>query len=82
MQDRGTIKSPMPGTFYRRPSPDEDPFVSEGDRVSSGDVVGLVEVMKSFNEIKSDKDGVIERFLVDNEEAVEAGQDLLALGEE
>jgi acetyl-CoA carboxylase biotin carboxyl carrier protein len=72
----------MPGTFYRRPSPDEDPFVNEGDRVSAGDVVGLVEVMKSFNEVKSDKDGVIERFLVENEEAVEAGQDLLALGEE
>jgi acetyl-CoA carboxylase biotin carboxyl carrier protein len=80
MADQQTIKSPMPGTFYRRPSPDEDPFVNEGDRVASGDVVGLVEVMKNFNEIKSDQDGVIERFLVANEDAVEVGQDLVALG--
>jgi acetyl-CoA carboxylase biotin carboxyl carrier protein len=82
MAERRTIKSPMPGTFYRRPSPDEDPFVNEGDRVSNGDVVGLVEVMKSFNEIKSDQEGVIDSFLVENEDAVEAGQDLVALDEE
>jgi acetyl-CoA carboxylase biotin carboxyl carrier protein len=82
MADRKTIKSPMPGTFYRRPSPDEEAFVNEGDAVSSGDVVGLVEVMKSFNEIKSDQDGVIESFLVENEDAVEAGQDLVALRDE
>jgi acetyl-CoA carboxylase biotin carboxyl carrier protein len=81
MADRKTIKAPMPGTFYRRPSPDEDPFVNEGDRVSSGDTVGLVEVMKSFNEVKSDRDGVIESFLVENEDAVEAGQDVAALGD-
>jgi acetyl-CoA carboxylase biotin carboxyl carrier protein len=81
MADRKTIKAPMPGTFYRRPSPDEDPFVSEGDRVSSGDIVGLVEVMKSFNEVKSDQDGVIESFLVENEDAVEAGQAVVALGD-
>jgi acetyl-CoA carboxylase biotin carboxyl carrier protein len=82
MAERRTIKSPMPGTFYRRPSPGEDPFVNEGDRVSNGDVVGLVEVMKSFNEIKSDQEGVIDSFLVENEDAVEAGQDLVALDEE
>jgi acetyl-CoA carboxylase biotin carboxyl carrier protein len=81
MAERKTIKSPMPGTFYRRPSPDDDPFVNEGDRVSSGDVVGLVEVMKSFNEIKSNQEGVIESFLVENEDAVEAGQDLVTLDE-
>ena len=81
MADRKTIKAPMPGTFYRRPSPDEDPFVNEGDRVASGDIVGLVEVMKSFNEVKSDQDGVIDSFLVENEEAVEAGQDVVALGD-
>ena len=82
MQQNRTIKSPMPGTFYRRPSPDEEPFVNEGDRISSGDVVGLVEVMKNFNELKSDQDGVIESFLVDNEDPVEAGQDIVALGED
>jgi acetyl-CoA carboxylase biotin carboxyl carrier protein len=81
MNENRTIKSPMPGTFYRRPSPDEEPFVNEGDRVSSGDIVGLVEVMKNFNEVKSDQDGVIESFLVENEDAVEAGQDIVALGD-
>jgi acetyl-CoA carboxylase biotin carboxyl carrier protein len=79
MADRKTIKSPMPGTFYRRPSPDEDVFVNEGDQISSGDVVGLVEVMKNFNEVKSDQDGVIDSFLVESEDAVEAGQDIAAL---
>ena len=81
MTENRTIKSPMPGTFYRRPSPDDEPFANEGDRVSSGDVIGLVEVMKNFNEVKSDQDGVIESFLVDNEDPVEAGQDIVALGD-
>ena len=82
MQQNRTIKSPMPGTFYRRPGPDEEPFVNEGDRISSGDVVGLVEVMKNFNELKSDQDGVIDSVLVDNEDPVEAGQDILMLGDD
>ena len=50
MADR-TIKSPLPGTFYRRPSPEADAFVSEGDTVKPGDVIGLVEIMKSFHEV-------------------------------
>jgi acetyl-CoA carboxylase biotin carboxyl carrier protein len=74
-----TIKSPLPGTFYRRPSPDADPYISEGDRVQPNDVVGLVEIMKSFHEITSDAEGVVGRFLVENEELVEAGQDIIAL---
>jgi len=76
-----TIKSPYPGTFYRRPSPEADPYVSEGDRVSAGDVVGLVEIMKNFHEVRSEEEGVVERFLVENEDLVEAGQDLVALGD-
>jgi acetyl-CoA carboxylase biotin carboxyl carrier protein len=74
-----TIKSPYPGTFYRRPNPDSEPYVAEGDQVSSGDVVGLVEIMKNFHEIKAETDGLVERFLVENEAAVEAGQDIVAL---
>lgn len=81
MTDDKTIKSPMPGTFYRRPSPDEDPYVDEGDRVSSGDVIGLVEVMKNFNEVRASSDGTIDRFLVDDEDPVDAGQDIVALSE-
>jgi acetyl-CoA carboxylase biotin carboxyl carrier protein len=74
-----TIKSPYPGTFYRRPSPDADPYVSEGDTVKPGDVVGLVEIMKNFHEVTSEQNGVIDRFLVENEGLVEAGQDVLAI---
>jgi len=75
------IKAPAPGTFYRRPSPDEDPYVEEGDRVESGQVVGLVEVMKNFIDVKAPQDGVVETFLVANEDLVEAGQDVAALAD-
>lgn len=71
------IKTPYPGTFYRRSSPNSDPYVSEGDRVRPGDVVGLVEVMKNFFEIKSEVEGTVERFLVENQDLVEADQDVL-----
>jgi acetyl-CoA carboxylase biotin carboxyl carrier protein len=69
----------MPGTFYRRPDPESDPYVEEGDSVSAGDTVGLIEVMKSFHEVKADDDGTVARFLVEDEEAVDAGQDVLEL---
>jgi acetyl-CoA carboxylase biotin carboxyl carrier protein len=78
MSDK-TIKAPMPGTFYRQPDPNTDPFVTEGDEVKPGDVIGLVEIMKSFHEVKSQDSGVVERFLVENEDTVEAGQDLAVL---
>ena len=78
MADR-TIKSPLPGTFYRRSSPEADPFVSEGQEVDAGEVVGLVEIMKNFHEVHSDESGVLDRFLVENEDAVEAGQDIATL---
>jgi biotin carboxyl carrier protein len=82
MADQMTIKAPVPGTFYRRPSPDEDPYADEGDRIESGQVIGLVEVMKNFNEVKADRDGVLASFLVENEDLVEAGQDIATLTEE
>ena len=68
------IKSPIPGTFYRKPSPEEPPFKSEGDTVAKGDVIGLVEVMKSFHELKADGDGTITSFSVEDAEPVMAGQ--------
>ena len=74
-----TVKAQMPGTFYRRPDPDSDPYVEEGDEVSAGDIIGLIEVMKNFNEIKVEEDGKISRFLVESEDPVEAGQDLVEL---
>ena len=74
-----TIKSPMPGTFYRRPDPESDPFVNEGDEISSGDTIGLIEVMKSFHEIKAEGAGTVSRFLIEDEDPVGAGQDLVEL---
>lgn len=69
----------MPGTFYRRPDPESDPYVEEGDEVSAGDTIGLIEVMKNFNEIKAEEDGRVSKFLVEDEEAVDAGQELVEL---
>jgi acetyl-CoA carboxylase biotin carboxyl carrier protein len=74
-----TIKAQMPGTFYRRPDPDSDFYVEEGESVSAGDTLGLIEVMKSFHEVKAEEDGTVSRFLVENEAAVDAGQDLLEM---
>jgi acetyl-CoA carboxylase biotin carboxyl carrier protein len=73
------IVSPLPGTFYRRPAPDKPPFKADGDSVAPGDVIGLVEVMKSFHEVKVTEAGTIRAFLVDNEDAVMAGQPLADL---
>jgi acetyl-CoA carboxylase biotin carboxyl carrier protein len=70
------LLSPLPGTFYRRPSPDKPPYKNEGDTVAVGDVIGLIEVMKSFNEVKADVAGKIVKFVADNEEPVMAGQPL------
>ena len=74
-----TVKAQMPGTFYRRSDPDSDPYVEEGDDVSAGDTIGLIEVMKNFHEVKVEEDGTVSKFLVENEEAVDAGQDLVEL---
>ena len=68
------ILSPLPGVFYRRPSPEEAPYKSEGDKVQAGDVIGLIEVMKSFHEVKSESSGKIVKFLVENEGVIMAGQ--------
>jgi acetyl-CoA carboxylase biotin carboxyl carrier protein len=74
-----TVKSPMPGTFYRCPDPESPPYVEEGDEVSAGDTVGLVEIMKSFHEVKAQEPGRVSKFLVGDEDAVDAGQDILEL---
>ena len=71
------ILSPLPGTFYRRPAPDKPPFKTEGDAVAVGDVIGVIEVMKSFIEVHADTSGKIAKFVVDNEEPVMAGQPLV-----
>lgn len=74
------ILSPLPGTFYRSASPDKPPYKADGDAVAVGDVIGLIEVMKSFHEVKSDLAGVSIRFVTDNEDPVMAGAVLAELG--
>lgn len=71
-----TIKSPMIGTFYRRPSPDKPNFVEVGDDVSAGKVVCIIEAMKLFNEIESEVSGKIVKILVEDASPVEYDQPL------
>ncbi len=71
-----TIKSPMVGTFYRKPSPDKPPFVNVGDDISTGQVVCILEAMKLFNEIESEVNGKIVKVLVDDATPVEFDQPL------
>ena len=70
------VLSPMPGTFYRSPTPDKDPFVKEGDQVAKGDTLCIIEAMKIFNEIKAQCNGSIIKVLVSSGDPVEFGQPL------
>ncbi|MFW5996651.1 MAG: acetyl-CoA carboxylase biotin carboxyl carrier protein [Lentisphaeria bacterium] len=74
-----TINSPIVGTFYNAPAPDEEPFVKAGDVVEDETVVCIVEAMKVMNEIKAEKQGRIKRVLVENGMPVEYGQPLFEL---
>ena len=71
-----TIKSPIIGTFYRKPSPDKSNFVEVGSEISAGDVVCVIEAMKLFNEIESEISGKVVKILVDNASPVEYDQPL------
>ena len=71
------LLAPLPGVFYRKPAPDKPAYKSEGDSVAVGDVVGLIEVMKSFIEVNAEASGKIVRFVVGDEEPIMAGQPLL-----
>ena len=74
-----TIKSPIIGTFYRKPSPDKPNFVEVGDQVSEGQVLCVVEAMKLFNEIESEVSGTIVKILVDDSSPVEFDQPLFVI---
>ena len=73
------IKSPIVGTFYRKPSPEKPPFVNIGDTVSEGDVVCIVEAMKMMNEIKSEYSGKIISILPSDGQPVEFDQTLIII---
>jgi acetyl-CoA carboxylase biotin carboxyl carrier protein len=68
------VVTPIPGVFYRRPDPDSEPFANEGDAVDAGATIGLVEIMKNFQAVETEAAGTLVEFLVDNEDAVVAGQ--------
>ena len=72
-----SIKSPIVGTFYRKPAPDKPPFVEIGDRVEAGDVVCIVEAMKMMNEIKSEFTGTVTAIKLEDGEPVEFDQQLI-----
>jgi acetyl-CoA carboxylase biotin carboxyl carrier protein len=73
------VKSPMVGTFFGSPSPGAAQFVSPGDRVTKGQVIGIVEAMKLMNEIESDAAGEVVKCLVSNGQPIEFGQPLFSL---
>jgi acetyl-CoA carboxylase biotin carboxyl carrier protein len=73
------VLSPMPGTFYRAPSPDDPPFVKEGDSVKKGDTLCIIEAMKIMNEIEADDNGLIQEILIDSGQAVEFNQPLFII---
>ena len=74
-----TIQTPLVGTFYRTSAPDVDPFVEVGDQIKSGDVLCIVEAMKSMNEIQADVNGVVKEICVNNAELVEFEQALFKI---
>jgi acetyl-CoA carboxylase biotin carboxyl carrier protein len=73
------VEAPLVGTFYRASSPDSDPFVEVGDRVQNGDVLCIVEAMKSMNEIQSDVSGIVKEICVENAGMVEFEQALFKI---
>ena len=73
------VKSPMIGTFYRRPSPDADPYAEIGTQVEPDTVVCIIEAMKVMNEIKAEASGVITEILIEDTKSVEYGQVLFRI---
>ncbi|MEB2631748.1 MULTISPECIES: acetyl-CoA carboxylase [Peribacillus] len=82
MAEQKTVLSPIPGVFYRKPAPDKDVYVKEGDTVKTGDVLAMVEVMKNFYEIKAETDGVLAQFFVEDEDILDAGQEIAVIIEQ
>ena len=74
-----SIDSPMVGVIYLTPKPSSPPFAKKGQKIKKGDTICLIEAMKTFNEIKSDRDCTIKSVMVKNGEAVEFGQPLFEI---
>jgi len=76
------IKSPIVGTFYASPAPEEPPFVKAGDKIKKGDTLFIIEAMKLMNKVTSEFDGIIEKIMVSDEDAVEYDQAIMILKKE
>jgi acetyl-CoA carboxylase biotin carboxyl carrier protein len=79
VRDRGAhaVAAPLTGVFYRSPSPGAEPYVREGDQVNAGQVIGLIEAMKLFNEIKSDVTGTVRHVAAGDGDLVKAKETLI-----
>lgn len=75
------VTSPLPGTFYHRESPASPPFVTVGATVAAGDTIGLIEVMKMFTPVTAEVAGVVTEIVVEDEDAVDAGDVLVRIEE-
>ena len=73
------IKAPMLGTLYHSSSPKAQPFIKKGKKIKTGDVLFIIEAMKTMNQVKSDRDGVVKKILVENGLPVEFNQDLVII---
>lgn len=76
-----TIKAQMPGVFYRRPAPEKPAYANDGETITEGQTIALIEVMKTFNEVKADTSGTVAAFLVEDGDEVGVGDDIVRLGE-
>jgi acetyl-CoA carboxylase biotin carboxyl carrier protein len=77
--DRPTLKAPLTGIFYRSPTPQAPAFIQVGSEVAEGDVIGLIEAMKLFNEIRATASGTVRRIMIENGQLVRAHQPIIEL---
>ena len=77
--DYPTVNAPLTGIFYRSPSPQGEPFIQVGSQIAQGDVIGLIEAMKLFNEIRSTASGKVRRFFIESGQLVRAHQPIVEL---
>ena len=77
--DEEEVRSPIVGTFYSAPAPEDPPFVRAGDHIKKGDALFIVEAMKHMNRVNSELNGTIKEILVQNEEAVEYDQTIMII---
>ena len=74
-----TVNSPLSGTFYRRPSPDEPLYINVGDNVQAGTVTCIVESMKVFNEVRTERGGIVKRIMIEDEDPVMVNQPMIEI---